>query len=100
MAESLELLQLACSAMRRETPGPAAWCDSWLTLQCLCPDALTGAAEILDTKAITKVVARQSRRSYHLVEGMQRNKNYACVPGFCSCMSWCMTVATVRAPRW
>ena len=92
-AEALALLRSACADLRRNPNGDPEWNESWAVLQELCPDALSGAAEILDQKTVTRVIARSSKREYYLVEGNGR-KAHTCLPGFCTCMSFCLSVAS------
>ena len=104
-AESLELLRSVCMAVRKRhapddsmsapaTSNSIEWNDSWLALQHLCPEALAGAADILDNKSLTRVVAKESRREFFVVDGNGRNKSHTCVPGFCTCMSYCLNVVS------
>ena len=86
MAEALALVRSVCAEAGATPP--------WHRLQFLCPDAVAGAAEILDHKVVTRVVARSSRRAFHLVEGQSRGRDYTCLPGFCTCMSYCLHVAS------
>ena len=50
-------------------------------LHFLCPDALPGAAEILDHKTVTRCVARTSGRRFHLV-GSAAKRDYCVIRGF------------------
>lgn len=106
-AESLDLLRSVCTAIRKAQGSGAAssavatesnhaieWSDSWLALYHLCPEALSGAADILDNKSVTRVVARESGREFFVVDGNGRNKAHTCIPGFCTCMSYCLNVVT------
>ena len=97
MADSLlQLLRSVCADMRRSSDTDTAeWCEAWQALQCLCPDTLQNAAEILDHKTITRVVARESGREFFAVEANGRNTHpHTCLPGFCTCMSYCQNVAS------
>ena len=60
----------------------------------LCPNTLEGAAEILDQKSVTRKVARDSKRTFHVVDGKARNETHACIPGFCTCKAYCNNVAS------
>jgi hypothetical protein len=69
--------------------------EHWLSLSMLCPEALAGAAEILDQKSIVQCVARDSRRAFHSVESAGgREKPHACIPGFCTCKFYSINVAS------
>lgn len=93
----LTLLHGVCADLRRSRAESgentekekAAWC----ALQTLCPEALPGAAEILDTKTVTRVVAAPSGREYFLVDGTGKSTAHTCLPGFCTCMSYSQSVA-------
>ena len=86
---ALELLSSACAGVMR-----ANGTDAWHALQVLCPDAASGAAEILDQKVVTRVVARTSRREYFLVEGSGASRTaHTVLPGFCTCQNYCQHVA-------
>ena len=113
-SSSLDLLRSVCSSLRKANTNNTStnnggvgsssaafsaaaaaspeWSDTWTALYQLCPEALAGAADILDNKSVTRVVARESRREFFVVEGSSRNKPHTCVPGFCTCMSYCQTV--------
>ena len=56
--------------------------------------ALQGASEILEQKAIVRIVAKDSRRAFHVIDSASRGKSHTCLPGFCTCMAYCMTVAS------
>ena len=92
--ECLSLLRAICADVRRGPSGEAEWGDSWLALHYLCPSAAAGAAEILDKKTVTRVVAKQSGREFYVVEGNTRGKTHTCLPGFCTCTSFCISVAS------
>jgi len=91
----MELLKSVCANVRRDADADAPlWSESWSALHHLCGQStLDGAAEILDRKMVTRLVARRSRREYFLVEGNGRGKSHTCVPGFCTCKSFCLSVA-------
>ena len=93
-SEGLTLLRRVCADVRRcpDTDGPL-WSESWAALNYLCPDALAGATEILDKKTITCVLARESRREYFMVDSGKSKKSHTCLPGFCSCMAYCLKTA-------
>ena len=74
--------------------APPEWSDAWLALHQLCPEALAGAAEILDTKDVTQFTARESGRRYHIVDGHNKGQTHTVIPGFCTCMSFCTSVAS------
>ena len=93
-AAPLGLLRMLCADVRRGETGEAVWSESWAALHHLCPDALAGAATVLDQKSVTRVVAQQSRREYFLVDGNGRSTSHTVVPGFCTCMSYCLNVAS------
>ena len=89
MWAQLDLLRTAASAVQRDNSGRPTWGEEWLALQHMCPDASPGAADIVDSKIVTRVVSRKTRREYFLVEGStagtSRTKAYICLPGFCTC---------------
>ena len=91
--EQLDILRKACADVRKADDGGPGWCEAWAALHFLCPEVAPGAAEILDSKMITRVVARHSRREFFLVEGSQK-RDYTCMPGFCTCDYYCQRVAT------
>jgi predicted nucleic acid-binding Zn finger protein len=93
-AQPLAILRDICNKVPRDSAGTAEWGDCWLALHYLCPDAAAGAAKILDEKSVTRVVASSSGREYFLVEGNGRTKAHTCVAGFCTCKSYCMSVAS------
>ena len=90
---ALTMLRNACADVRCDETGAPAWSESWSALHFMCPDSLKSAAEILDSKTLTRVVARQSRRTFFVVEGQGRNKQHTVVPGFCTCQAYCHRVA-------
>ena len=92
-SQSLALLRDLCADVRRDASGGAEWGESWVALQILCPEALSGAAEILDHKAITRLIARESHREFCLVEGRSSKQSYAVLPGFCTCPAYSQKVA-------
>ena len=89
-AESLALLRSICASMKNANDSK----EQWLALQMLCPEALQGASEILEQKAIVRIVAKDSRRAFHVIDSASRGKSHTCLPGFCTCMAYCMTVAS------
>ena len=90
-SESLALVREACADARQGDSG----CDAWAALHFLCPEAAPGAAEILDSKIVTRVVARESRRTYFLVEaGKGTTYSHVCFPGFCTCDHYRQRVAS------
>jgi predicted nucleic acid-binding Zn finger protein len=91
--EQLDILRKACADVRKADDGGPGWSEAWAVLHFLCPEVAPGAAEILDSKMITRVVARHSRREFFLVEGSQK-RDYTCMPGFCTCDYYCQRVAT------
>ena len=65
--------------------------EHWKVLQFLCPDALTGAAEILDNKTVTCCTARASRSTFYLLDSSART-THCVLPGFCTCQAYCFQV--------
>ena len=90
----LPLLRSVCSGVRRTQSNGAEYSEEWLALSMLCPEALQAAIDVLDHKSIARITARKSGRFYHLVDGQSRDRPHLCLPGFCSCMSYCISVAT------
>ena len=93
-ASALDIVKSVCASMKRSPGGSAEYNKNWVALQCICPEAASGAAEVLDHKCITRVVARESRRQFHLVEGQTRGEVHTILPGFCTCMYYCINVAS------
>jgi hypothetical protein len=89
-SEALGLLRQICHEMRR--PGAATRSDNWRALNLLCPVALTGAAEILDHKVVTRMVAQGTRREFFLVEASKGKQPHTVLPGFCTCDHYCKKV--------
>lgn len=72
--------------------------DDWTALLLLCgAEVAEDAAEILDTKCITRVVARGSGRVFFTVES-NKSTTHLCIPGFCTCIGFCSNVAA-EAPH-
>lgn len=91
---ALALLRATCADVRKDAEsGDPLWNETWSALHFLCPENLLLAAEILDTKTVTRVVARTNRRAYFLVDGQSRGKTHTVMPGFCTCWAYCMNVA-------
>mmetsp|Transcript_16210 Transcript_16210/g.51753 ORF Transcript_16210/g.51753 Transcript_16210/m.51753 type:complete len:151 (+) Transcript_16210:34-486(+) len=91
---SLALLQGVCDDIA--ATGSASD-RHWKLLAFLCPEALQGAAEIVDHRTVQRVVAQESRRVFHLVSassGSKRAHPHVCLPSFCTCASYCHKVAT------
>ena len=95
MSEVLALVRELAADVRQDEHGVATFSDSWSALHAICQDTLSGAAEILDNKTVTRVVARESRREYWMIESANaRGTAHTCVPGFCTCLAYCMGVAS------
>ena len=94
MAEHLAILRAVCAEVRKDAAGEVAWGEAWGSLQVLCPEAASSAAEILDQKVLTRVVARHSRREYFLVEGSGKACSHTVIPGFCTCQNYWKHVAS------
>ena len=88
------LLREICAHVRCDDSKEPVYSEVWEALNFLCPESLAGATEILDEKVVTKVVARESRREYFLVDGSRRNESHTCVRGFCTCLAYCHNVAS------
>ena len=92
--DSLAIVRSICASIKQSPGGDSAeYSKNWIALQCICPETAPGAAEILDHKCITRVVAHESRRHFHVVEGQSRGETHTCLPGFCTCMFYCINVA-------
>ena len=94
--EGLGLLRDVCADLKGgDDNGGHGSLEAWRALQLLCPDATTGAAEILDRKVVTRVFSSTSKREYFLVEGSGAARSpHVVVPGFCTCQFYCQHVAT------
>lgn len=91
----LRLLHSVCSSMRGRASTRVDENEHWLALSILCPEALAGAAEILDQKSIVQCIARDSRRVFHSVESAGgREKPHTCIPGFCTCKFYSINIAS------
>ena len=58
----------------------------------LCPEAMAGAAEILDHKPVHRCIARESRREFVTIEATPKTA-HCVLPGFCTCSAYCFQVA-------
>mmetsp|Transcript_35285 Transcript_35285/g.112301 ORF Transcript_35285/g.112301 Transcript_35285/m.112301 type:complete len:145 (-) Transcript_35285:89-523(-) len=70
--------------------------EQWKLLAFVCPEALLGAAEILDHRSVQCIIASESRRAFHLVSsaaGFKGAHPHVSLPGFCTCGSFCHKVA-------
>ena len=89
-AGGLDLVRGVCESVARTRQLTDAHLGQ---LHFLCPDALPGAAEILDHKTVTRCVARTSGRRFHLV-GSAAKRDYCVIRGFCTCMNYAFSVAS------
>ena len=55
--------------------------------------AASGAAEIIDHRVVTRMVARASRREFFLVEPSKGSRSHTVLPGFCTCPFYAQRVA-------
>lgn len=63
-----------------------------IQLHFFCPEAINGAAKILDNRQILRCVARDSRREFYAVDAKAKS-SHCVIPGFCTCHAFCYMVA-------